>query len=663
MSRFRNILVTVALNTIKFCYGFLFGTLIWLIVVEPYKRYYDFTFGFYWPELVFSLSVSFVFLTHQTSRCVIMLFLPSMIGSATQNYIIMLLLSGLLSGPIANVGMNAIESTRVIGCSTTMAFDQLSERAKLIFNPLIDILDQEAHDISSNVINNHMAVIKQTIGDMSKQIRPQDWRGKSSIHNDDDYHLEQMKKPLSGISFGLAGATSSLNASLNIELAENHTISQKIANFNTQQRGQANLTEILYQNCLNIFRSARSGCDEVNSSLKEKCIEEVGTSLAKIWCEPLFSSINSICPSVLQQLVGEKSLCEKMLDPSFRKIDQDNPFGLIDDPNWVESRNNSTSPLDINDIYTELNKRLNELRLDDYLAGDSNNETSSSDHMPRRIELNVGLNSKASEVFRETSRMVDYIKEKYALRVYVVRFILLAYDLYTTYTFVLIMIHAHRYRLAYLTQIKFDNHYITSEFVKMDREKKLRGVLPLDEEESQKYITAFTCKQRTKEERRQQRTSLTAILMFLATSFGLMYIDDILYSVLDSIHQHALIHYHEIGHHLLDITIEGEGSLAQLLRRLTDKLNSVYAMDRVTSTMVCLPEPKRTTGSYYAMFIGLVVLYCVIDQIGIYAMRLRRLTCALFYPIQERKRLEYLRKLIQYQRKKSLSRPSSVESY
>lgn len=185
--------------------------------------------------------------------------------------------------------------------------------------------------------------------------------------------------------------------------------------------------------------------------------------------------------------------------------------------------------------------------------------------------------------------------------------------------------------------------------MKLDREKK--SLLPLTKEELNRYITTFTCKRRTDEEKQTQKASCTTIILFLTLSLSLFYFDNIFRSILNSIHDNAYIRFKEVGHHELNITVNGDGSIAKLVRKLTNRLNSAYDMNRLSSTKKCLPETIETSWSFYLEFLYLCSAYILIDQISIYAMRLRHVTAGFFYPERERQRIEFLHRLIRIERR------------
>lgn len=650
---------------IKFSYGFLFGASVWAFIVEPYKRYVDFDRGSYLPEFLFSITVAALFMSFLWLRAIMVLFLPSLIANATQSYVVVMIFIALFSNPITNVTLNAVESVRVIGCSLTMTFEQLKEKTKLVLSPILEIMKdnnetdlnpirQDLLDIQRIVINmkreaefnrnqSSQEFMIERVEDQQQVLAPLPDReaalneigGRIKVNTGSKLVKEAVDRTREVIedsrvefdrdNFGLKISLD--KRILRKQLAE----SRRMLGAGSGSLNELNLTGIMYENCLGIFRRAKPKCKEVVEEMRLYCHEAIGSFLGTLWCSPLMFGLSSTCPWIMDQLVDEDSLCGQMLS-SIANLKLD-PFGV------TENRS-------VNEVYKDLTKQL--VSLDDSPV-DQDTLDELGPELPQRLELSVEFNNDTRRIFFATRDMLDFITDKYKLQKLLFNFLWLIYDIYTTITFFRIVRQANQYRKGYLTKVGFDNYYITGQFVHLDRRRRALGkqsLLPLTKDEQKEYITTFTCKRRTNEEKETQCASCMMIVLFLAFVFALIYFDDIFYSLLISIHDHALIYYKEIGRHELEVNVKGEGAIARLVRRLTNRLSSAYDLNRLTSTERCLPSARQTTGAFYLQFGYLLVIYLAIDQLSIYAMRLRRLTAAFFYPDKEEKRVVYLYNLI-----------------
>lgn len=589
-----------------------------------------------------------------------LLFLPNLIGNATQNYIILTIFIALFTNPISNVAYNAVESARVIGCSLTMTFEQLKERAKLIMSPIIEVLNDSKHtDLVP--IKDKLKDIQQIVGAMRQEaeytknqsnIIPRELdssRFTTNTNRSSQYqeiandiqrrlnvNISATHKIVNKTHELIKGSTLELDRGkmglkLELDTAATNDL-MRASRRVVKPMDKLNLTEIMFENCLGIFRQAKKSCELSVEDMRQSCQDSVGTIFSAIFCSPFTMSLSSICPWIMDQFLDENSVCNQMRNHTTNiKLD---PFGIVD-----------PKDRDISKVYKNLTEQL--MELDDVDRGTVNLD------VPKRIELNIAFNNKTREIFFKINNLIKFIQDKYRIRKFFYDMFLFFYEVYTTITFLCIMLQAFRYQTNYLKQIRFDNNYITGQFISIDRKRRALGkksVLPLTREESERYITTFTCKRRTSEERKTQKASCIAIIVFLAFIFSLLYLDDIFYSVLNSIREHAFIKFKEIGHHNLDIKVDGEGSIARLVRNLTYRLSSEYNLNRLTSTRKCLPDAQKTSNKFYVEFTYLVLIYFGIDQISIYAMRLRHVTAAFFYPDKERQRIVFLYSSILLQR-------------
>lgn len=652
-------------------YGFLFGTFVWAVIVEPYKRYIDLDRGSYLPEFVFSICVAALFMTFLWIRVIMVLFLPNLMANATQNYVVVMIFIALFSNPVTNITLNAVESVRVIGCSLTMTFEQLKEKTRLILSPILEIMkdnnETDLDPLKQDLLNIQQIVVnmkqeaefnrnlsnvnsifeqikeRQTIMEPipDKQVAMNEISERLKLDKSGDFTnqiVDKTREVIEDARVEFDKDNFGLKVSLDRrvfykQLAESRKLLIGSGGKDGGSVGEFNLTGIMYENCLGVFRKAKPKCYEAVEDMRASCHEAIGSFLGTLWCSPITFSLSSACPWLMNQLIDESSLCGQMFSAiADLKLD---PFNVT---------GNKTA----NEVYKDLTKQL--VSLDD-----ESSPVDRESRMPQRLELSVTFNDETRKVFLATRDMLDFITNRYRLRKFLFDLLWFIYDVYTTITFFKIIYQANEYRKNYTNDIRYDNYYITGQFVNLDRRRRALGkdsLLPLTNDERNEYITTFTCKRRTSEEKETQCASCMMIIMFLAFVLALIYFDDIFYSLLISIHDHALIYYKEIGHHELEINVKGEGAIARLVKRLTNRLSSVYDLNRLTSTEHCLPNALRTTGAFYLRFTYLIVIYLAIDQISIYAMRLRRLTAAFFYPDKEEQRVVYLYNLLLIKRRR-----------
>lgn len=625
--------------------GFCLAVLVWTIIIRPYGKYLPITIDNDLPGAVFCAILAVSYATFLKVRVRMVLFLPTMLGNAAQNYLLVVLFISLSKGPMQSVAMNAIESARVIGCTLTVTFELAKERAKLILNPIVEILKgnndtdikqikQELGQIQNLVANiadfNQTRSIvdgtRQTKRVRTKAPRVQKVKFPETLNKSPEELVQIVEDLFQNASLELDPANFGVKVGLNAQDF------QELIDAGARTRmNKLNLTDVMYQNCLDIFRGAKSSCDAAAEDIRQSCQDTIGPYFAAIWCSPVTFTLGTSCPWIIGEIVNEDSLCRQFV----RSLSGVKLSGRV---------------VNINDVYKNLTQQVQSLG-----ANFKSNETDEIDRLSnRRLELSVTLNEKVRNVFLRTKDLLDFITNKYRLRRALLTAFDFVYELYTSYTFILISIQACKYHRSYLNKIQFDNHYITKQFVEYDRVKRLKGkpnILPLKKAEAETYITTFTCRRRTQEERKTQRSSCAGIALLIILTLSIIYMDSIFYSLLVSVHEHAYVRYRQAGRHKLNVKVIGDGSIARLVRNLTSKLSSVYDLNQLASTKRCLPDARATSYRFYLEYIYLVLIYLGIDQLSIFAMRLRRVICAFFHPEKEKLRVQYLHRYLVYQRR------------
>lgn len=674
---FRGLSQVIFTNGLKFCIGYMVGAFLWWVLIHPYRKFFSYQFDSYLPQFALCMLISFIFMISTRARTVMVLFIPTMIGGASQNYIQVALFVTLFAHPITNIATNAAESIRVIGCSLMMAFEHLKDRARLVLSPIVELV-QNSKNEDLNPMKTELFNLQNLVLDLRREAEfnvGQLIKEKNSVNNESIVvapkvpQLKEIEKDLEkrinttskktremaskaqdlirATSFSFDRENLGLKASIDTNqlsklMAESKLELEKSANFN--------LTEIMFANCIFMIRQAKQSCEIAIEGIRQSCVDTIGSFLATIWCSPIAMTISTFCPWIMNQIVDEKSSCDKMRE-SVNKIRTD-PFGITGNQSVEQVYRNLTQQIvSFSDISDDQTKRSTSTA---NLNGSGIKQPQQQQHIPNRLELNISFNRQTRELFTRFDNLIKFLSDKYKLRHALLVILLFFYEIYTTITFLIIIKQANAYLSNYLTKIRFDNHYITGLFNNLDKLKRYRGepsVLPLTREESKRYISTLTCKRRTQEEQKTLRASCMMILLFVAFTASLLYLDNIFCSILISIRDHALIKFHELGHHEFRVNITGKGSVARIVDRLTSRLNSVYDLNRYSDTRKCLPNPAQTGSGFYLQFAYLITLYIFIDQATIYAMRLRRVTAAYFYPSKEIQRIDYLFKLILLDRK------------
>ncbi|KAI4492143.1 hypothetical protein M0802_010040 [Mischocyttarus mexicanus] len=210
--------------------------------------------------------------------------------------------------------------------------------------------------------------------------------------------------------------------------------------------------------------------------------------------------------------------------------------------------------------------------------------------------------------------------------------------------FLNIILNAQKYHDRYLTDIEFDNIYVTRYFRKIDARRKARDsvtLLPLKKLERMKLIDPYGLKASRVESRHiVGETAKLFLEMILATSFVL--IDRLFFEALDLIRRHSRLEYTQAGHHDLSLKIQGTGVIASLIRHLINGFNVKKHTKTVISNEACLPRPTELPNNLvlqiYATFLAIFILIYT----SAYTQRMRFFVCSFFYRKRQKRRILYL---------------------
>ena len=145
--------------------------------------------------------------------------------------------------------------------------------------------------------------------------------------------------------------------------------------------------------------------------------------------------------------------------------------------------------------------------------------------------------------------------------------------------------------------------------------------------------------------------TLRLLLHIIGASFFIV-LDRLYYELLDIVARHSRIDYEQEGHHYMNITVNGTGFVANLIRTSINGFNINKNVDLMITNEICLPRPTLTKSFTMVQIYLLFSLnfYLIYNQV--YIHRLKRAVCAFFYPKREKMRIVFLYNKMLRERKK-----------
>lgn len=248
--------------------------------------------------------------------------------------------------------------------------------------------------------------------------------------------------------------------------------------------------------------------------------------------------------------------------------------------------------------------------------------------VPKGIRQTFDTSNELMTQFTEKKNFVDFVLWM------VVKWVL-------AFSFIRVLWKAEEYQRLYLTNIDFDNVYITDYFRRIDTRRRIQmkqTILPVKKMERSKFIDPYSFAI-------QWSTVASPIIkLFLeivpATFF--IFVDRLFYETLDLIRRHAHIEYTQVGHHDLSFKVKGTGMIASLVRSVIKGFNVKKRIKVEYSNLLCLPQPSSVpASSIYKIYTTFLCVFLMVIFNG-YLKRLRRVCCALFFRKHEKRRVLYL---------------------
>ncbi|CAO1340101.1 unnamed protein product [Diamesa serratosioi] len=197
-----------------------------------------------------------------------------------------------------------------------------------------------------------------------------------------------------------------------------------------------------------------------------------------------------------------------------------------------------------------------------------------------------------------------------------------------------------------MTNLRFDNFYITGEFIKIDQKRiqmKKTNLLPLTKKEGRKYIATSSCKMLNRERKNAVKS---AMFLFISSVHlcAILLADFSLFWLLD------VIQFHERQKDLLKIkdvkmypkvNIKGHGIVSDMIKDIINSfkvLEKIYDLD-VTS---CVPYPKMPNYDKYEIILMILSLCWILVFFEPYFLRIRQLVMKRHYPQRTTQRTVWL---------------------
>uniref|UniRef100_UPI0037E98DFF DC-STAMP domain-containing protein 2 n=1 Tax=Semicossyphus pulcher TaxID=241346 RepID=UPI0037E98DFF len=214
-------------------------------------------------------------------------------------------------------------------------------------------------------------------------------------------------------------------------------------------------------------------------------------------------------------------------------------------------------------------------------------------------------------------------------------------------------LRAVQYRRRYLTELDFDNVYISAQFEELNNQVTSEGgasVLPITGREAKTYITPLSF-HLTAREWRAVLVGVVSVLRHLVMGGLLVALDFLVFWVLDQVHHQVKGDVVARAPVTVAVQVNGSGYASDVFRDLVTSFNVLQGGNITVMSRKCLLEPSEP--DYNTCFIlgFLSGLSLLLSLTGGLVQRCRRLVCAWFHPDREQERIRFLHQQILDQRR------------
>lgn len=256
-----------------------------------------------------------------------------------------------------------------------------------------------------------------------------------------------------------------------------------------------------------------------------------------------------------------------------------------------------------------------------------------------------------TDISKTTAAMIAEMASYFPFHSYIIYTTLSILTQWTSLLLILMVLNSALYLQHFLTQIDFDNNYITLDFRRFDRDCRRLGkpsALPLQKNETSQYIFTSSLALNGSEIKR----SILAILQMLLNIIFyaiVVFFDYVFYYVVYLVHTYGNVQIDFSGSIKIYFAITGDGMIANLLQGLLNGINvqdNYYTKYNVTQ---CLPDPSYPDNNNLFLLMALYggVLLTILLQS--YCYRLKQALCGFFYQKRQEERIRYLHnKILHY---------------
>ncbi|KAI8770579.1 E3 ubiquitin-protein ligase DCST1 [Biomphalaria glabrata] len=526
------------------------------------------------------LSLSFAFSIQM--RCAMTLVIPTLAGKAGRTYISAFAIIYLINGPITNILSNGKEIVRSLSCTASLLANHTLTKWKLRLAPVEHAFGDVAKD--GYIIKRVSNAIKRAFKPLTKEVQVDEEETKKLL---EEIAKARKLNPNAFKGKPDEGEDGEPDKQNNEADEQNKELGKRV------EKDWAKKMDL---RCEGVFNKGFSRCVDKMGQLYGKCIDKLWI-VGYLLCWPL--KITGLCNLVklIPGAFGMSCKAVKVVYPGFGET-------------YIAA----------NAVIEDMDKGM-DVKMQYKIVGDLD----ALDYTP--------VEEMRQAAIHEVSAKTDLLRFLFSLVAQIL-----------TFVFLLVFKSAYDYNKKYLTDLNFDNKYITPYYRHIDARRhaeEKKTLLPLKKYETKEFIDPAQLKL-TGAEKKHFASATVKLLVRVFISAIICYMDSMLYQVLDIIARNSKVEYHEEGEHVIDVKVYGTGFMSELVRNFLTRFNSKHQLDRLTTNHACLPNPSKTDLVILTcLFLTYLVVWMFL-YLEAFSLRLRRVIASFYYRKREKKRVLYL---------------------
>ena len=218
-------------------------------------------------------------------------------------------------------------------------------------------------------------------------------------------------------------------------------------------------------------------------------------------------------------------------------------------------------------------------------------------------------------------------------------------NLMANYSYTLVFINAYKYQSRYISDLTFENFYITQYFKHVDTRRYKNGarvLFPLKKVEQALLCTPFSVFLPDSKKQTNVKFKVFLHLALIIALVTTLLVDFLVYDFMSILNRINKITYTYNSAAKLNFNVTGTGFMANTIRSILNDTSIDEEKNLEEKSDICSPKVSKLEVSHIKALGLNVVLLLIAMLVEVFLKRMNRSICAFYYRKQEKKRIIWL---------------------